>query len=523
MPAFEDGGSTITSSFSVDTKINAYSPIVPSRGLNDDLCSVFVLPNHCEKGGVTHATRVERSSKMELSTAYNNLSNINQQKVASLLNIWNSLPEEGRETADALINATDSLDRLSKDCKNYPHIVSSLPKAPANVFLLKDKQTDDTCGWHNVFHKRISYDVRLCPFLLHPRSQTLATYLMPEATISRRFLVIDETVQRLYGDRIISYFERSGVNVIHSIVIPGEEENKRMEAVDKILEECCKFGLLRREPIIAIGGGVVLDIAGFAANIYRRGVPYIRVPTTLLAIVDASVGVKNGVDYCSHSLGPQKNRIGSFYAPAAAFLDTAFIATQDKRDVINGIGEILKLALVRSKELFCMLEDHGQRLVEERFQGSDDIAEQVIRISIQIMMEELGPNLWEGNLERCVDYGHTFSKIIEMEPDADIMHGEAVNVDGWLCVILAEQRGMIDKRTKQRIFECMSKIGLPLCHRSVTPDKMHQALLDAAEHRNGKQRIPLITSIGSSVCVNGITHEELQAACKEVWSYENRN
>lgn len=101
-----------------------------------------------------------------------------------------------------------------------------------------------------------------------------------------------------------------------------------MEAVDTILEQLCCFGLRRREPILAVGGGVLLDIVGMAASLYRRGVPFIRVPTTLLALVDASVGVKNGVDYCSCSMGPQKNRVGTFYAPVGAFLDKSFIATQ---------------------------------------------------------------------------------------------------------------------------------------------------------------------------------------------------
>lgn len=101
-----------------------------------------------------------------------------------------------------------------------------------------------------------------------------------------------------------------------------------MEAVDTILEELCRFGLRRREPILAVGGGVLLDIVGMAAALYRRGVPFVRVPTTLLALVDASVGVKNGVDYCSCSMGPQKNRVGTFYAPVGAFLDKSFIASQ---------------------------------------------------------------------------------------------------------------------------------------------------------------------------------------------------
>jgi 3-dehydroquinate synthetase len=202
------------------------------------------------------------------------------------------------------------------------------------------------------------------------------------------------------------------------------------------------YKLRRREPFLAVGGGVVLDIAGMAACLYRRGVPFVRVPTTLLAIVDASVGVKNGVDYCcSVTDETYKNRVGSFYAPSACLLDTSFIETQDARNVSNGFGEIIKLALVRSPDLFELLETHGSSLVESKFAPSssvpDGVAQRIIDLSIQIMLEELGPNLWEQTLERCVDYGHTFSKLLEMVPGVDIMHGEAVNIDGFLCCLLS--------------------------------------------------------------------------------------
>ena len=180
--------------------------------------------------------------------------------------------------------------------------------------------------------------------------------------------------------------------------------------MNKVLDELCAYKLRRREPFLAIGGGVVLDIAGMAACLYRRGVPFVRVPTTLLAIVDASVGVKNGVDYCCVATSETyKNRVGSFYAPSSCLLDTSFIATQDTRNISNGFGEILKLALVRSVDLFELLETHGDALVKSRFEKTptvpDGVGDRVIDLSIQIMLEELGPNLWEKTLERCVDYG----------------------------------------------------------------------------------------------------------------------
>lgn len=169
---------------------------------------------------------------------------------------------------------------------------------------------------------------------------------------------------------------------------------------------------------MAIGGGCVLDIAGMAACIYRRGVPFVRVPTTLLAIVDASVGVKNGIDYCCAVTDEMyKNRVGSFYAPVACLLDPAFIASQDERNVSNGLGEVLKLALVRSSDLFDLLEVHGETLVESKFENEalkqSGVSSRIIDLSIQIMLEELGPNLWESKLERCVDYGKLLSLLLQ--------------------------------------------------------------------------------------------------------------
>jgi 3-dehydroquinate synthetase len=288
------------------------------------------------------------------------------------------------------------------------------------------------------------------------------------------------------------------------------------QAVDKILDAMCAYKLRRREPFLAIGGGVVLDIAGMAACLYRRGVPFVRVPTTLLAIVDASVGVKNGIDYCCAVTDETyKNRVGSFYAPSSCLLDTSFISTQDKRNVSNGCGEIMKLALVRSVDLFELLETHGDALVESRFATSavpDGVAQRIIDLSIKIMLEELGPNLWEKKLERCVDYGHTFSKLLEMVPGADIMHGEAVNIDGFFCCLLSYLRGYITMDTVDRVFRCMEVLQLPTTSSHFTSQLSWQSCKDAVEHRHGAQRIPLITEIGESICVSDITPEELDRA-----------
>ncbi|KAL7456243.1 hypothetical protein ACHAWC_007760 [Mediolabrus comicus] len=443
----------------------------------------------------------------------------------------------------------DSSQREKCPVSGATVILTPVERAPKNVFAFTKTQSleksevvktssatvttttkvvSTSRGWRNVFSLPISYDVNMVAhgtLFDSVNSQLLdATGVHPEG-YNTRFAVVDTEVEALYGDKLRMYFEEKGIELT-VCVINGGEADKRSEAVDKILDELCAYKLRRREPFLAIGGGCVLDIAGMAACLYRRGVPFVRVPTTLLAIVDASVGVKNGIDYCCAVTDETyKNRVGSFYAPSACLLDPAFIASQDERNISNGFGEILKLALVRSSDLFDLLEAHGKTLIDTRFEDEGlrkaGVSSRIIDLSIQIMLEELGPNLWETKLDRCVDYGHTFSKLLEMVPGADIMHGEAVNVDGFFCVVLSYLRGYIDMDTVNRIFACMKALLLPTNSSDLKLELAWQSCKDAIEHRHGEQRIPLITEIGESICVSDITEEELERALEMMKTFNH--
>lgn len=391
-----------------------------------------------------------------------------------------------------------------------------LPAAPNNVFVHSPATLNPNINhqWTNYYELPVEYTVEIHTDILSPLNPTLATRFMPHG-FKRRFCVVDTTVHNLYGDKITKYFQAHQVQC-QVVTVDGEEDNKVFASVEKIFNALCEFGLLRREPVVAIGGGCVLDIVGFAASCYRRGVPYIRVPTTLLGIVDASVGVKCGVDWHHPSMGGLKNRMGSFYPPAAALLDKTFIASQDERNLINGMGEIMKLALVRSAELFHLLEKHGKRLIQNRFQGDDQVGNRVIELSIQIMLEELGPNLWEYDLERCVDYGHTFSKILEMSASPSIMHGEAVNIDGFLCVILAHRKHWISTEVRNRVLAVMRGMGLPTWNDACTLKLLTKAVADGTEHRHGKLRMPLVRGdIGKYDFVNECSEEDLLGVIEE--------
>ena len=435
--------------------------------------------------------------------------------------IAESFVEENAEAGTSTV--LKPLERAPKNVFSFDKTLTQekvkVDKTDSALITTKTTVVTHTKGWRNVFTLPISYDVNVIPYgtLLDPVNPQLldSTGVHPEG-YNRRFAVIDTAIYKLYGNKIHEYFEKNGIELT-TCILNGGEDDKRPEAINTLLDALCEYKLRRREPFLAIGGGVLLDIAGTGACLYRRGVPFVRVPTTLLAIVDASVGVKNGVDYCCGTNGETyKNRMGSFYAPYSCVLDPAFICTQDKRNISNGFGEIMKLALVRSVDLFELLETHGRTLVESKYAPESEevkkVGSRIIDLSIQIMLEELGPNLWEFKLERCVDYGHTFSKLLEMVPGADIMHGEAVNVDGFFCCILSHLRGYISMDLVNRIFKVMKALELPTNSPHLQSKLAWQSCKDAVEHRHGEQRIPLITDIGDSICVSDLTPEELDRA-----------
>jgi 3-dehydroquinate synthase len=322
----------------------------------------------------------------------------------------------------------------------------------------------------------------------------------------RRIVVIDEEVYVLYKDKISNYFTENKLDV-HLIYVNCKEENKTWETLNHILNDFEKIGVLRREEIIAIGGGVLLDVVGFACSIYRRGIPYIKIPTTLLAIVDASVGSKVAVNHFG-----RRNRIGAYYPPIATYIDKKFIKTQSEREIVNGIAEIFKLAVIKSHELFELLEENAEILIDEKFQYGA-VPVRVINLAITEMIAELGPNLWEKRLDRCVDFGHTFSPVIEMNHMDELLHGEAVALDCLYSTCIAYNRGYVSVETTERIFNLAKRLKLKTFHPGFTDMRLlTESLYDATKHRNGNQYAPLPIGIGNYKIVNDITESEMAKA-----------
>lgn len=320
----------------------------------------------------------------------------------------------------------------------------------------------------------------------------------------RALIIIDEVVYKFYGENLKKYLKFYNLNY-KILKLKCSESEKNWETTNLVLNFFENEGVIRRETIVAIGGGVLLDIVGFACSFYRRGIPYIRIPTTLLGIVDASVGSKVAINYAN-----KRNRIGSYYPPEKVLIDKKFIETQTDREINNGLAEILKICIIKDKELFLILEKNYELLKKEKFQFGA-IPVKVINSSIKDMIEELEPNLWEKNLLRCVDFGHIFSPLIEMKNVDSLLHGEAVILDCLFTSCLSYQRNYIDLNTLQRIKNLIESIGLPTFHKDFTNEELlFESLNDSIKHRNGSQNIPAPTNIGEFKFINDLTIDELK-------------
>jgi len=332
---------------------------------------------------------------------------------------------------------------------------------------------------------------------------------LSEITSKRKIVIIDRNVYELYSDQLFD-------DVDSLLFIDSSEENKDWTTAEMVLTFLEENKILRRsEPVIAIGGGVLLDLVGFCCSIYRRGIPYIRIPTTLLAIVDASVGAKTSVNHFN-----RRNRLGSFYPPQLTLIDTTFIKTQSDREISNGFAEILKLAIVLDSKLFELIETDSDKLLQCKFQDTAHSTE-IIERAIAGMTKELNDNLWEQELERPVDFGHSFSPLIEMKNVPNLLHGEAVILDCLLSCCISTVRNLLSADELTRIFNLTRKMNLPVTHTDfLNSTLLLEGLSDVMKHRNGNQYLPIPTSIGQCKIINDLTPAELESAIQLMRLYE---
>lgn len=267
-------------------------------------------------------------------------------------------------------------------------------------------------------------------------------------------VVTNDRIAPLYLERYAGLLRRLANKQVETLVLPDGEENKSMEVLQAVLDKALEAGLDRRCTFVALGGGVIGDMVGFAAAIYQRGVDFIQIPTTVMAMVDSSVGGKTGVN---HPLG--KNMIGAFHQPRCVLIDTASLSTLPDRELRSGIAEIIKYGLIRDAPLFEWLEANMARLL-----ARDSTATRyAVMRSCENKAEVVKADEKEAGLRATLNLGHTFGHAIESGSGYGTwLHGEAVAIGTAMAATMSAELGWIDRALAERAYRIMELAKLPV-------------------------------------------------------------
>jgi len=343
-----------------------------------------------------------------------------------------------------------------------------------------------------------SYDISIAPGQLDKIGRSLSEVIGASA---RCLIVSNETIAPLYMKRVRSSLESAGWQVSECI-LPDGEKYKNLEVWSRILDALMQARLSRNEPVIALGGGVVGDMTGFAASCYRRGIPFVQVPTTLLAQVDSSVGGKTAIN---HPHG--KNMIGAFYQPKLVWIDPEVLSTLDVREVRAGLGEAIKYGLIRDAEFF----DWTCRHLDQVLALDPQVLAALIHASCRHKAEVVTADETEQGMRALLNLGHTFGHAIEsMTHYTEYLHGEAVALGTLMAARLSEQLGYAKAGIEQKILDCYQKAGLPVR----VPKFQADAWLDAMGHdkKNVGSRIRyvLLRDIGDAFVAEDVPPDAIR-------------
>lgn len=325
----------------------------------------------------------------------------------------------------------------------------------------------------------------------------------------RCLMVADETVLDLHGAQIQAYFDHYQIDLtVFPVMI--KETDKTLRTLEQIVDAFEAFGLVRTEPVLVVGGGLTTDVAGLACATYRRRTDYIRVPTTLIGLIDASVAIKVAVNH-----GRSKNRLGAFNPSQKVVLDFSFLKTLSTDQVRNGMAELFKIAAVANADIFALLETCGDALLRTRFgylggtSALREVGRRVTYEAIHTMLTLEVPNLHERDLDRVIAYGHTWSPTLELTPEMPVFHGHAISVDMAFSATIAEQRGGLTVGDRDRILGLLSRLGLAIDSPFLTPALLRKVTESIIQTRGGLLRAAMPDPIGTCSFVNDLGIDEL--------------
>ena len=293
-----------------------------------------------------------------------------------------------------------------------------------------------------------SYPIRIARGLIGHLGGDLASN-----RIGRRYCVIsDDLVADLYGEPLMRSLAAGGLDA-DMITFPHGEAAKELATISSLARQLAQKGFDRGDALVALGGGVTGDITGFLASVYMRGIPFVQVPTTLLAQVDSSVGGKTGVD-----IPEGKNLIGTFYQPKAVYIDPDVLATLPKQELLGGLAEVIKYGIIRDREFFDFLANNRKEILSLEDKALLPLLARCCEIKAQVVAEDER----EGGLRRILNFGHTIGHAVEAASNFTLIHGLAISIGMRAAADLAVLGGYCSSGDAQAVRSLLEDFGLPV-------------------------------------------------------------
>jgi 3-dehydroquinate synthase len=317
----------------------------------------------------------------------------------------------------------------------------------------------------------------------------------------KAFVVSTRDVWELHGHRLT---DAIGSHPHQVLFFAGGEDNKRMSHVEAMAETMVESGADRSSIVVAFGGGIATDLAGFLAAIFMRGIPVIQIPTTLLAQVDAAVGGKTGANLVSG-----KNLVGAFHQPLAVLVDSAVLASLPEREYRAGLYEIIKTGVIASEPLFRLLADRRDDVLAQNHHVVDHIVSESVRIKAEVVSADER----EGGLRKILNFGHTFGHALEAETQyKGFLHGEAVSWGMRAATYLAEDLGMLPAEDVRSILWTLDRYGPIPSTAGIAAANLEARLVKDKKTVQSKVHFVLPTRIGEVVVKSGVEPAKVFAA-----------
>lgn len=322
-------------------------------------------------------------------------------------------------------------------------------------------------------------------------------------------LITNETLNKIYADKINELFSKSASMTFELIVLPDTEKIKSFEYLTQLCNKVAQIDFTKKYFFVGIGGGVIGDLTGFLASIIKRGKSFINVPTSLLAQIDSSIGGKTAID-----LEHGKNLVGTFWQPSLVYSDVNFFKTLPKEQIIEGLAEAIKYALIADKDLFDLIYNNTDKI----FDADTAIMQQIVTICSDIKRKIVQEDERETKGLRVVlNFGHTFAHGLETVSDYELSHGNAVSIGIVAALYLSQALGLLkDETILTKTLELLNTANMPIMSDSYDLNSVMTAMRRDKKFVSGKNRFVLLSDFESPEVVEDISWDDIEAALAKV-------